>query len=56
MKVLLSLSSRYNHSMKQENKYIPIEIRIKKGARKDLSRPKSTPEENKKALMNNIYE
>ena len=33
-----------------------IEIIIKKGARKDLSRPKSTPEENKKALMNNIYE
>lgn len=29
-----------------------IEVLVKKGARKDLGRPKSTPQENKKALMN----
>jgi len=28
-----------------------VEIRVAKGARKDLGRPKSTPQENKKALM-----
>ena len=28
-----------------------IEVLVKKGARKDLGRPKSTPQENKKVLM-----
>ena len=28
-----------------------VEVRVAKGARKDLGRPKSTPQENKKALM-----
>ncbi len=31
-----------------------IEVKVKKGARKDLGRPKSTPVENKTALMNYI--
>ena len=31
-----------------------IEVRVKKGARKDLGRPKSTPQENKVELMNYI--
>ena len=44
------------NEIKMNKKSSFIEIIIKKGARKDLSRPKSTPEENKKALMNNIYE
>jgi phosphonopyruvate decarboxylase len=29
-----------------------IEIRIKKGSRKDLGRPTKTPDENKKNFMN----
>ena len=33
-----------------------LEILIKKGARKNLSRPQSTPKENKEDLMNNTYE
>ena len=28
-----------------------VEVKVSKGARKDLGRPKSTPQENKKALM-----
>jgi phosphonopyruvate decarboxylase len=31
-----------------------IEVRVKKGSRKDLGRPKSTPTENKKAFMKEI--
>jgi phosphonopyruvate decarboxylase len=31
-----------------------IEVRVRKGARKDLGRPKSTPQENKAELMNYI--
>ncbi|GHT13106.1 phosphonopyruvate decarboxylase [Planctomycetales bacterium] len=37
--------------MLQSNGPVLLEIRIKKGARKDLGRPKSTPPENKKSLM-----
>ncbi len=33
-----------------------LEILIKKGARKNLSRPQSTPKKNKEDLMNNTYE
>jgi len=36
----------------KENKALTfIEIKIKKGARKDLGRPKSSPQENKEAFM-----
>jgi phosphonopyruvate decarboxylase len=31
-----------------------IEVKVKKGARKDLGRPKSTPQENKEAFMKYI--
>ncbi|MCR4822953.1 MAG: phosphonopyruvate decarboxylase [Treponema sp.] len=33
------------------NKLTFVEVKVSKGARKDLGRPKSTPQENKKALM-----
>ncbi|HIW37116.1 MAG TPA: phosphonopyruvate decarboxylase [Candidatus Treponema faecavium] len=37
--------------LRGENDLTFIEIKVAKGARKDLGRPKSTPQENKKALM-----
>jgi len=33
-----------------------IEVKVKKGARKDLGRPKSSPQENKEAFMNYLKE
>lgn len=35
----------------KENKLTFVEVKVSKGARKDLGRPKTTPQENKKALM-----
>ena len=39
------------HDSETKEKLTFVEILVKKGARKDLGRPKSTPQENKKALM-----
>jgi phosphonopyruvate decarboxylase len=39
---------------KKYNDLTFIEVKVKKGARKDLGRPKSTPVENKSALMKYI--
>jgi len=38
-------------SANREHKLAFIEIKVRKGARRDLGRPTSTPQENKKALM-----
>ncbi len=32
-----------------------IEVRIRTGSRDDLGRPKSTPEENKRAFMEKVF-
>ena len=37
--------------MKKEEGPVLLEIKIKPGARKNLGRPKSKPEENKQAFM-----
>ena len=39
------------HDSETKEKLTFVEVLVKKGARKDLGRPKSTPQENKKALM-----
>jgi phosphonopyruvate decarboxylase len=39
---------------KNDNDLVFIEVKVKKGARKDLGRPKSTPVENKAAFMHYI--
>ncbi len=39
------------HDSETREKLTFVEVLVKKGARKDLGRPKSTPQENKKALM-----
>ena len=44
------------NEIKNNQKSSFIEILIKKGSRKDVSRPNSTPKENKKALMKNIHD
>ena len=44
------------NEIKNNHKSSFIEIMIKRGSRKDLSRPKSSPKENKKALMKNIHD
>jgi len=40
--------------LKESNGPSLLEIRVNKGARKDLGRPTTTPVENKQALMNNL--
>ncbi|WP_018127124.1 phosphonopyruvate decarboxylase [Balneola vulgaris] len=45
-----SLKSSLERFLKEDGPVL-LEVCIKKGARKDLGRPTSTPEENKKALM-----
>lgn len=45
-----SLESSLENFLKEDGPVL-LEVCIKKGARKDLGRPTSTPEENKKALM-----
>jgi phosphonopyruvate decarboxylase len=49
------LGTVLEHALKQEGSAF-IEVRVRKGARKDLGRPGSSPEENKKALMRFLQE
>jgi phosphonopyruvate decarboxylase len=43
-------------TLSPQNKTTFIEVRVKKGARKDLGRPKNTPQENKTAFMRFLHD
>ncbi|MBQ6781944.1 MAG: phosphonopyruvate decarboxylase [Treponema sp.] len=51
-KELDDVLSEIKHAFEDEKNALTfVEVKVSKGARKDLGRPKSTPQENKKALM-----
>ena len=48
---LQEILSTLNHQLSTEGGPILIEVKVKKGNRKDLGRPTTTPQQNKEALM-----
>ena len=56
VKKVETLDELENSLLNLENKLTFIEVIVKKGARKDLGRPKTTPIENKEAFMKFLQE